>query len=413
MVNSNNKAIILWGLANLFFALQFVARLSVGVLRDQLMHDFELSTDMFASLSGYYYLGYGISQIPLGIMLDRLSYRFVTTSAISCTALGIILFASFDNWYILLLSRFLTGFGSGICFLSVAKITKLCFDEKYQSMLIGFAFTLGLIGAVFSTTPLIILFDQYGYHNILNLLAIVIFAIGGLIFIFGDIKNCDSNSPSFSKISESLLAVICKKRLILLGVAGGMLVGTLEGFADVWAIPFFSQVYGFSVIDSSYIIMYVYFGMCLGGPVLVFFSNLFRSEYLIVILSAILTIIIFTALFYLDNINLPMLCGMMLSLGILCCYQVLVFSIASSEISSAFTGLTVSTINCINMSFGYIFHAAIGKLFILWGSNIAQDDSYIYAKSDFIYALSIIPIGCVIGIGIFCYLAKSNTNSRV
>ena len=86
--------VILWCVANSFFAFQFIMRLSTGVLREQIMLDFQVDASMFGSLSGCYYLGYGLSQIPFGLLLDRFSYRIIASLAILCTAIGALLFAT-------------------------------------------------------------------------------------------------------------------------------------------------------------------------------------------------------------------------------------------------------------------------------------------------------------------------------
>lgn len=401
--------IILWCVANLFFAFQFVMRLSAGVLREQIMLDFQVDTSMFGSLSGYYYLGYGLSQIPFGLLLDRFSYRIIASLAIFCTAIGAVLFATTNHWQVLLLSRFLIGFGSGIGFLSVAKITKACFDEKYHSMLIGLSFTLGLVGAVFSTTPLVILFKNYGHKQILLLIAFVTFCMSCATYICGKINLPQSALQANDTIAQSLFSVFTNYRIILIGIAGGLLVGSLEGFADVWAMPLFSQVFGYSIIDSSKITMYVYFGMCMGGPILVYFANLFHSEYIIIIATAILTIIIFIILFTYDDLSMSTLCIIMLALGILCCYQVLIFNIASNIMGNSSTGLVISTINCMNMSFGYVFHSMIGQIFAYnWSGALSKYGTALYLKEDFVRALSTIPICAGVGIIIFIFLLKKS-----
>ncbi|MCP5369447.1 MAG: MFS transporter [Rickettsiaceae bacterium] len=389
-------------------------RLSTGVLREQIMLDFQVDASMFGSLSGYYYLGYGLSQIPFGLLLDRFSYRIIASLAILCTAIGALLFATTSNWQILLLSRFLIGFGSGIGFLSVAKITKACFDEKYHSMLIGFAFTLGLIGAVFSTTPLVILFEHYGHKQILLLVSFVAFSMSIITYICGKNNLPQSAVHTNNTISQSLFRVFTNYRIILIGIAGGLLVGSLEGFADVWAMPFFNQIFGYSIVDSSKITMYVYFGMCLGGPILVFFSNLFGSEYWIIIATAVLTIFIFIILFICNDLSMLTLGTIMFVLGILCCYQVLIFNIASNIMGSSSTGLVISAINCMNMSFGYIFHLVIGQVFVYnWDGLLSEHGTALYLKKDFIRALSTVPICAALGIIIFMFLLKKSDKNQL
>lgn len=396
---SFKRALFLWSLASIFFAFQFILRLSAGILREEITQKFAIDAASFGTLAGYYYLGYSGAQIPLGIMLDRLSFRFVTSFAIATAAIGTFAFVATDNWNILLFSRFLIGVGSGVAFLSVAKIIKSCFEEKYHSPMLGFSFSFGLIGAVFGATPMKYLFDQFGYDTVFNMLGVTGFLISIIILILGKLNN-DEETSTAKETLNSVVKLILNPKIILIGVSGGLMVGSLEGFADVWAIPFFNQSFGLSKTDSTTITSFVYMGMCFGGPVLTFAANILRSTNLTIFLTGILTIIIFAVLFYIPRhyFNFTISAVLMFILGILCCYQVLVFIVTSKSVDQKSTGLAIAVINCINMSFGHFFHTIIGSAFeYSWNGTIAGNGSPLYLHENFVYALAIIPICAFIG----------------
>ena len=73
------------------------------------------------------------------------------------------------------------GVGSGVAFLSAAKIAKTNFDEQCHSVLLGLAFAFGLVGAVFGVTPMKHLFDVFRCNDTFNALAIVCSVIASLI----------------------------------------------------------------------------------------------------------------------------------------------------------------------------------------------------------------------------------------
>jgi sugar phosphate permease len=113
------RAYFLWSLASLFFFFQFIIRLVPGVLKDDIMSRFNLNDLEFANLSAYYYFGYALCQIPLGIMLDRINFRIITFTSILTVAIGVGIFANADNITFMTIGRFLTGVGSGVAFLAV------------------------------------------------------------------------------------------------------------------------------------------------------------------------------------------------------------------------------------------------------------------------------------------------------
>lgn len=412
---SFKRAMFLWSLANIFFGFQFILRLSAGILREEIIQKFAIDTASFGTLAGFYYLGYSGAQIPLGIMLDRLSFRFVTSLAISTAAIGTLIFVTTNDWDMLLLGRFLIGVGSGVSFLSVAKIIKNCFEEKYHSPMLGFSFSFGLIGAVFGATPMKYLFDQFGYEYVFNMLAIVGFAIAALILLLGKVENQSDATSTAKDTLNSVVKLILNPKIILIGVSGGLMVGSLEGFADVWAIPFFNQSFGMSKTDSTTITSFVYIGMCFGGPILTIAATALRSTSLMIFLTGILTISVFVILFYIPGhyFNFISNAVIMFFLGVLCCYQVLVFIVASEAVDQNSTGLAIAVINCINMSFGHFFHTIIGSAFELgWDGSLTANGSPLYTHENFIYALAIIPICCFIGQFGFALLATKSKKTE-
>lgn len=400
MLNQSlGKPLLLWGLANLFFAFQFILRLSAGILREDIIQKFQIDAASFGTLAGYYYLGYAGMQIPLGIMLDQMSFRIVAFLAIITASIGTIIFVATDNWHFLLLGRLLIGAGSGVAFLAVAKITKTYFHEKYHSLMLGFSFTFGLTGAVFGAAPMKYLFDHFGYDNTFNALAIVGFAIALLMLFFGKIEKKRKSEEDLGKrVVAEILTLIMNPRIIVVGICGGLMVGSLEGFADVWAIAYFNQVYGMSQTQSTMVTSFVYIGMCVGGPILAIAAGLVRSANFMIFITGILTIGVFVILFCVPTMSIIFSASLMFFLGILCCYQVLVFTVVGSYVSVASAGMAIALTNCINMSFGHLFHMAIGNIIQEnWSGAVNDIGMALYSRETFVIALAVIPVCCFIG----------------
>jgi predicted MFS family arabinose efflux permease len=174
-------ALVLWIACTFFFAFQFIVRGSVGILREDIIQKFGIDTIAFGTLAGYYYLGYSGMQIPVGYMLDKFNFKFVAALSIVITALGTFTFTYADQWQYVLIGRFLIGAGSAAGFLSVAKVTKTFFPPKVHPMMIGFAFTFGLIGAVIGGKPTKMIFDNYGYDTTFNAIAVTALCISFII----------------------------------------------------------------------------------------------------------------------------------------------------------------------------------------------------------------------------------------
>ena len=85
-------------------------------------------------------------------------------------------------------------------------------------------------------------------------------------------------------------------------------------------------------------------------------------------------------------------------IGIMCCYQVIVFSAGANLVASKNLGVTIAFLNCINMLGGSFFHTVIGKIMdIFWVGDMSGSGLRVYDVHAYKYALSIVPICACLG----------------
>jgi predicted MFS family arabinose efflux permease len=406
---------ILWVIVTSYFAFQFILRLLAGILREDLMAKFAVDTVAFGNLAGFYYLGYAGMQIPIGYMLDRYNFRFVTFISIIVASIGTVIFAFSNEWEYVLFGRFLIGAGSAVGFLAVAKVIKTFFPERMHSLMIGFAFTIGLTGAVMGGKPVKYLFDTVGYSYTFKYLVSATVLIGFLVLLVNDkkIQKYEYESDKPADFVDTL-KIIFNPTIIFIGVCGGLMVGSLEGFADVWAIPFFTQIYNFSEYDSITATSIVYTGMCVGGPLLAWCAEYFKSNIFMILVTGILTSIIFIVMFMHTQLSYNIVIALMFLIGILCCYQVLVFTLASEIVGKNSAGIAIAIVNCINMSFGHFFHVMISNIIQSnWDGSVNNNNMPLYDIKSFILALSPVPTMSLIGGLGFLYLSILNKKGKL
>ena len=93
----NNRAWVVWGIAAVFYAFQFMLRVSPGVLANDLMRDFQIDACSLGLLTACYYYAYSSLQIPAGALMDRLKPRKMMTFAAILCSTGCLLFTSSSN----------------------------------------------------------------------------------------------------------------------------------------------------------------------------------------------------------------------------------------------------------------------------------------------------------------------------
>jgi len=188
----------------------------------------------------------------------------------------------------------------------------------------------------------------------------------------------------------------------LLAVSNLLMVGSLEGFADVWGVSYLMKAYDLNKGDAAGIVSFIFFGMLFGGPLLAFLSKKFGS-YLVIAACGVGMALAFVLLFLTPIYNGWVLSILFFVIGIMCCYQVIVFAAGSELVSYQYLGVTIAFLNCINMLGGSFFHTLIGKVMdIYWTGAMGEDGVKHYSLEVYQYALSLIPICAMIGAIIVC-----------
>jgi MFS family permease len=395
---------VMWFFAVLFFAYQFIMRVFLGLCVPEIMTKFHVDATEYGLLASMYYYGYAGMQIPIAILLDRFGPRSIISLSCFVYSVAVFLFYWTDQWYLALFARFLIGAASAAGFLGVSKIITLWFPPAHYARMVGLSFSLGLLGAIYGGLPVSYLIGQYGWETVLLMIGTVGLVLTGLLVL--TLKPHKHfllhGSPSILKELKALLSMPI---LIFMGFANLLMVGSLEGFADVWGVPYLMAVYEYHKNESSFITSAVYTGMLIGGPLLAYIAEKFKVFYQTTALCGIMMALLL-AVMLLSNgaISYTALYVMMFMVGVLCCYQVLVFAIGTMIVPPEMRNMTVAFLNGVNMLGGCFFHPIIGYIMdMFWKGQVAEGQR-VYEAHAYTYAVSAIPIAACIGGIIFLFL---------
>ncbi len=394
-IQSRYTAWIAWFIAALFYAYQYILRVMPNVLLPEIMSKFHVNADQLGNFAGLYYIGYCVMHIPLGLLLDRVGPRIVMPICVALTLAGSMTLIYADNWAYPLAGRFLVGLGSSAAILGLFKVIRQGFEENKFSRLVGVAATIGLLGAIYGGQPMSMLFEAVGWKTGLIYILIVglILALGMCIFLP---KHEYSPAEKTHTIWQDLKEVLCNGRVLVVCFLGGCMVAPLEGFADVWGAEFLRKMYGYSAAESARLTSLIFLGMCIGCPLLTFFADKTRAYYRTILFSAALMGLGFVWV-YSGKIDQSSLSVIFTLIGVVSAYQILVIYKATTYVEERLVGVTSAYANMIIMLFGFIFHKIIGKIVQLEWDGIIQNDVHIYSTQALLKALSIVPLGQLIG----------------
>ncbi|CEG58971.1 Major facilitator family transporter [Legionella fallonii LLAP-10] len=396
----------MWLFPLLFFAYQFILRLWPGLMMQQMMEQYSISSSQFGVIAAFYYYGYSGMQIPVAMLLDRFGAKYIVFAFALLCGLATLLFTYSNNWYLACFSRFLVGAGSAVGFLGVSKVVSEWFFAKQYTRMIGLSFTVGLIGAIFGGKPISLLIEAFDWQHIAIALALISILIGYGAYCFlrpnQNKENNESSNESF-KIKH-FKALLSSPAIWLLALANLLMVGSLEGFSDVWGIPYLMEAYSINKSSAAQLISFVFFGMLGGGPLLAFCSKKL-GNYTVIALCGFGMAVAFLALLSCKNYHWWYLASLFFSIGVMCCYQVIVFAAGANLVKAHYLGVTVAFLNCINMLGGSFFHTLIGKLMdMFWTGSLGVGGIKQYSLVAYQSALMLIPASACLGALIVCFL---------
>ncbi|MEB3703074.1 MFS transporte [Candidatus Bealeia paramacronuclearis] len=396
----------LWCIASLFYAYQYILRVMPNIMIGDIMTQYQIDSAVFGQFSGVYYIGYSLMHLPLGLLLDRYGPKNILPLFMGFTVLGTLPLVLSDFWLYPIVGRFLVGMGSSAAILGVFKIIRMTFPENRFTRMLSFSVMIGLIGALYGGRPVNDLKMLYGFHDVIwGVLIIGIALIGITYFMFPPHTHAEKEETAF----EEIRTVMTTKKALLVCFLAGLMVGPLEGFADVWGAQFLKKVYQFDDKTASGLPSLIFVGMCFGAPVLSYFAEK-TNDYGVIILSAVVMAISFLLLLS-GIMNQTTLSIMFVVVGVLCAYQIIAIYKASTYVPEKNIGLMTATANMIIMIFGYVFHGIIGQI-IRYVEGGGADIST-YSASSFLWGISVIPLALVISSLGFMMLLISEKKSEI
>lgn len=174
------------------------------VIAPDLVRDLQISNADLGLLSSAYFIGFGMTQIPLGLALDRFGPRITEFWVMSLTVIGAIIFALAENFTTLVMARALIGMGVSACLMAAFSGFRAWYTPEQQGQLASAMLVFGTAGALASTWPVHMVTPYIGWRGVFIVLAGLSF-LAMLILYFG-LPVRKRNGLEKSKTSEANLS---------------------------------------------------------------------------------------------------------------------------------------------------------------------------------------------------------------
>ncbi len=287
------KGTAIWFICAIFFLYEFLLRTVIGTFQHPIMYDLELTTFQFSILSStVYLLIYGLMQIPVGLIVDRIGLKKSLLIGGGICAISSIGFALSYGYTTAIFFRFLTGLGSSFGFICLLVSVYEWLPTRHIALLIGVSQFIGTMGPMIAAGPLETMSEAGGidWRTIFILLGIVGFVIIGLIAAFVENNHSKTGQYTILKhpepIIDTLKRLFSKPQAWYIALFSSLVYFSIEYLSENEG-KIFITAKGFSAMYASYMISLSWLGYAIGCPLMGWLSDFFSRRKPYMILAAV------------------------------------------------------------------------------------------------------------------------------
>jgi predicted MFS family arabinose efflux permease len=302
-----------------YMVTQFL-RNSVAVIAPDLAQSVGLSAGDLGLLSSVFFFTFALTQLPLGIALDRFGPRRVLLVCVAIMILGSLAFAVASSSTGLIGARALMGLGSSSAFMASLAIYARQFPPGRFATLTGLQYGVGSIGSLFATAPLAFAAATIGWRESFAMVAAVTFAAGILVAVAVKDDPAGRTAGPKESIGEAIYGVLTVIRTPSVGRLFLMHLVAYSSFAlfvGLWGGPYLSHIYGFGLRERGELLLIPAVAQIAGAFIWGSADRLFGRFKLPVLLGAGLTAAMLAILGFAGVMPIPWLIAWMVVFGAL------------------------------------------------------------------------------------------------
>lgn len=329
-------SITIWLTCAVFFMYEFLLRTILGTFEHQIISDLNLSLLTFSILSSTaYQLTYGVMQIPVGIITDKLGLKKALTLAILVCALGVGLFGLSSSFAAALVYRVMIGFGASFGFLCLLIAVYDWLPHRHIGLFIGLSQFIGVLGPMMAAGPLDSLSQAGGIDwryvfIVLSVVGVILAAI--TIFV---VRNNNETTDKFiivdssSGLIDGIKTLFKDKQVWLIAIFSATTYLAIEYLSEN-ATKSFLHLHGYEASLGSYLITLAWLGYGIGCPTLGFISDSLKRRKPVMIGAVSLAFIALATIIYLP-VNQFILYAAFICLGLGASGQSVGFAIIAEQ----------------------------------------------------------------------------------
>ena len=235
------------------YFLSTLIRAITATLSPTLTVEMGLNARDLGLLAGGYFLGFSLTQLPLGSWLDRFGPKKVNLAFLAVAVLGCLAFATATSFIGLLAARMLCGVGLSACLMAPLTGYRRWFDTSAQLRTNSWMLMTGSLGMLMSTLPVQWLMPLFGWRALFVGLALfVVLTMLLIAWLVPAWQNATPATDSEKTVTYTGYSDVWRNRYFWrMTPVGFFSYGGMVAIQTLWAGPWLTQVGGWTSIEAA------------------------------------------------------------------------------------------------------------------------------------------------------------------
>ncbi len=373
------------------YTLSFFQRFAPASIAQDLALAFDTTAASLGVLAATYFYVYTLMQVPTGVLVDTLGPRRILLIGGVISFVGSLWFGLAPDLSQALIGRTLVGLGVSVTFIAMLKIIALSFEEHRFASLTGLGVFVGNIGSVLAGVPLAFAASEIGWRSVFVAVAVASLLFGTLAWWM--MRN--SAAMGGVKVDRTVVVgglwSVLKNRLSWAPALTNLgMCGSYFTFAGLWAMPYLTQVHGYSRNIAATHLSLMYAGFAVGCLALGILSDRVRQRKSILIASAAGACVVWCVWWWGGALSTATSMALCFLMGFCSAGFSLTWACAKEVNPPQLAGMSTSIANV-----GGFFGAAVMQPLVGWLMDRVWEGTMVngvrlYSLSDFRFGLSVV-----------------------
>jgi MFS family permease len=215
-----------------------------AILSPYLIADLHLTARSLGLITSVYFFTSALSQLPLGLLLDRYGPRRVQGWLLLFAAVGVLMFALSSDIGVLIAGRAMMGMGAAAALMTCFQAVVLWFPRAQWPVLNGWIMAAGGLGGLAASMPTALLLHLTDWHGLMVMVAGASVAAAVAIFAIVPERTRETAPPGIGEQLRGLASIYRDRLFWRLAPVLAAASGSNLAFGGLWAGPWLKDVAG-------------------------------------------------------------------------------------------------------------------------------------------------------------------------